>query len=209
VSYETSTDVVLESGQKIAYVASGTIDFVRPNKLFVSRQGLVADAELYFNGSTLNIHGKGINAYFSKELTGTVDDLIDEVRSETGLDAPGADFLRGDINAYLTANITGALHVGETMMGGVRVHHLAFRTKDVDWQMWVRAEGEPLPLRYIITSKWVAQGPQYILNFSDWKPGAAIDPARFEFTPPDGATKVDRIDTDALGQIAVKEEQPK
>lgn len=205
-SYEASTEVVLTDGQKISYVGAGAFEFQRPGKLYVSRQGLAANAELFFNGAQLVINGKTRNVYYSKELSGSVDDAIDVVRSEIGLDAPAADFFHGDVAAYLGANAVSARHIGETMMSGMRVHHLAFRTPDVDWQIWVRADGDPVPLVYTITSKWVAQAPAYTVRFSDWKFGAPSDAARFDFTPPEGATKVEQLDVDAIGEIAQPEE---
>lgn len=207
-SYEAHTETVLTDGQKIAYVASGAFEFQRPDKLFITRQGLVADAELFFNGSVLAINGKARNAYYTRDLTGTVEDAIDVVRSEIGLDAPAADFVRADVAGYLGANVIGSRHVGETTMDGMRVHHLAFRTAEVDWQIWIRADGDPTPLAYTITSKWVAHAPSYTVRFSDWKFGVPSDAAKFDFTPPEGATKVEQFQVDALGQIASEPEQP-
>jgi hypothetical protein len=209
VSYETETEIVSTAGQKLAFVASGSIAFERPGKLFASRQGLVANAELYFDGANLTVYGKNLNAYFTQELKGTVDDAIYIVRSDIGLEAPGADLLRGDIFDYLTANVVSGTHVGETILSGVRAHHLAFRTDDVDWQVWISADGDPVPLQYIITSKWVAQGPNYVLRLSNWNFVPTIDPARFTFVPPEGAKKVDQIDTDAIGAISSGTEENK
>jgi hypothetical protein len=209
VSYETETEIVSTAGQKLAFIASGSIEFERSGKLFASRQGLVANAELYFDGSNLSIYGKNQNAYYTQELKGTVEDAINVVRSDIGLDAPGADLLRANVLDYLIGNVTSGTHIGETMLAGVRAHHLAFRTDNVDWQVWIRADGDPVPLQYIITSKWVAQGPNYVLRLSNWNFELAIDTARFTFVPPEGAKKVEQIDTDAIGAISSGTEEGK
>ena len=36
-------------------------------------------------------------------------------------------------------------YVGVTELSGVRCHHLAFRSGDVDWQIWIEDGDKPLP----------------------------------------------------------------
>lgn len=70
-------------------------------------------------------------------------------------------------------------------------NHLAFTTEEIDWQIWIKAEGEPLPCKFIITYKKEAQSPQYTAILSNWDFSAlsANDP-QFSFTPPANAVKI-------------------
>mgnify|MGYP000225833465 CR=1 FL=1 len=67
------------------------------------RQGPLADAEIVFDGKALTLHGKRHNVFAQIESPGTIDDAIETVRADIGLDAPGADLLYADPYPGLTA----------------------------------------------------------------------------------------------------------
>jgi hypothetical protein len=73
---------------------------------------------------------------------------------------------------------------------GVECEHLAFRGHDTDWQIWIQAGSQPIPRKYVITSKTLPGSPQYTLRIKSWKTDAISDPDAFAFKPPEGATKV-------------------
>ena len=76
----------------------------------------------------------------------------------------------------------------------------------VDWQLWVRTGGEPLPMKYVITSKWVTGAPQYSARFRDWNTKPEIGADRFVFTPPEGVKKLDQLLFDGPSQVCVESE---
>jgi hypothetical protein len=49
--------------------------------------------------------------------------------------------------------------LGSGVIHGVECDHLAFRTKEVDWQIWIGQGARPYPCRYVITSKKVTGWP--------------------------------------------------
>ena len=121
-------------------------------------------------------------------------------------DAPGADLLASKPLDSSTTDITSGAHVGMTFIDGIEVHQLAFRGADVDWQLWVMAGDKPRPLRYVITTKSISGAPQYTLELRNWKITPQIDPARFVFTPPQGAKQLDpaSVTVNALGDLTIK-----
>ena len=68
--------------------------------------------------------------------------------------------------------------------------HLAFRTKEVDWQIWIAQGARPYPCRYVITSKQVTGWPQYMLDITAWKAGTEVAPDSFKLEIPSGAKKL-------------------
>jgi hypothetical protein len=52
--------------------------------------------------------------------------------------------------------------LGSGVIGGVEYDHLAFRTNEVDWQIWIAQGARPYPCRYVSTSKLVDDGPPWI-----------------------------------------------
>jgi len=87
---------------------------------------------------------------------------------------------------------------------GVECDHLAFRTQEVDWQIWIAQGDRPYPCRYVITSKKVTGWPQYTVDLRAWKTGAEVASADFSFKAPLGAKQLepgDLPDTDELPGI--------
>jgi hypothetical protein len=90
------------------------------------------------------------------------------------------------------------------VIGGVECDHLAFRTKEVDWQIWIAQGSRPYPCRYVITSNRAAQAPEYGITIRDWKSGAEVGSEDFAFKNATSAKKVDMkvlSDVDELPKI--------
>lgn len=145
-----------------------------------------------------------LNVYAQIESPGSsVEEALEELRASTGLDAPGADLLAGDPYAILTDGVTQGDVVGSAFVGGVECDHLAFRTDMVDWQIWISKGDMPLPLKYVITTKWVTGAPEYSLRLGNWKTEGA-EAAEFAFTPPADARKVERVYADVTGELSLE-----
>ena len=71
--------------------------------------------------------------------------------------------------------------------------------------MWVKAGDEPLPMKYVITSKWLTGAPQYTARFHNWNTKPEIDASQFEFKAPEGARKLDSISVNEAGQLMIEE----
>jgi len=95
-------------------------------------------------------------------------------------------------------NITNAKDLGSGVIGGTECDHFAFRTQDVDWQIWIAQGERPYPCRYVITSNHVDQGPQYSVQVRDWRTGNAVAADNFGFT---NVTNAKKIDTADLGDV--------
>jgi hypothetical protein len=202
--YDTDHEVIDLAGQKIQYSASGSIAADRAKGLRLTRKGPFADAEMIFDGKTVSLYGKELNVYATLTSPGpTFEDAAEELRAETDLDVPGADLLAADPYAALTEGATQGVVVGSAFVDGIACDHLAFRTDMVDWQIWISKGAKPLPLKYVITTKWVTGAPQYSLRLTNWKPGA-VDTAQFTFTPPAGAREVEHVYADVAGDISLE-----
>jgi hypothetical protein len=189
--FDSTLEVVTKDGQKLGLASSGAVTLVRPDKLRATRTGGFADVEMVYDGTTLSILGKNLNAYAQIPVAGTVDQLIDTLRDTYQRPLPAADLLASNINDALTPLFTDVKDLGSGVIGGVECDHLAFRTADVDLQIWIAQGDAPHPCRYVVTSGKVAGSPQYTVDVSNWKAGSDVAAADFAFAPPAGATKVE------------------
>ena len=198
---DIDNEIVDLEGQKLQLSSAAAITIQRPGKLHIHRQGAYADVEILFNGDALTLYGKGKNVYMQVKSPGNIDHAIRTVESETGLDAPGADLLLENAYANLIEGVTSGAHLGTAYVHGIECHYLIFRAPKVDWQLWVQTGKTPLPMKYIITTKWVTGAPQYSVRFRDWNVKPKITANQFTFTAPAGAKKIDEIPVNEVGEL--------
>ena len=195
---ENTIDSVTGSGQKLQSSAHVDIAIQRPDRFRVTRKADIVDQAFYFDGRTLTLYGKQVNYYANMRVSKTVDidTALDLAREEVGVIVPASDLVYQDAYRELMEDVESGMVVGSSTVGGVEVHHLAFRGSEVDWQIWVEKGDRPLPRKYLITSKWIAGAPQFTAVFSDWDFDPRLSELLFTFTPPAGASKIEFVKMD-------------
>ena len=168
VSYDATLEIVTAEMMKVGLASSGSLSVSRPDKFRVTRTGGIADVEMVFDGKTLSAYGKRLNVFGKLPLVGKLDDVIAMLRDEFGLELPAADLLSSAPYEVMMENVIDARALGEGMIRGQMCDHLAFRTSDVDWQIWVAQGEKPFPCRFTITSKMTALAQSSSIEFSCW-----------------------------------------
>jgi hypothetical protein len=196
--YDANLEIVTPDHQKLMLANSGAVNLSRPDKIRSKRDGGFSNVEMTFDGKTLTVLHRDANVYAQADVPGTLDDLVDELRDKFHKPVPGADLLLSNIYDQLMPNVTDTKDLGSGVIGDKECDHFAFRTQDVDWQIWIAQGDRPYPCRYTITSKRVDQGPQYSVQVRDWKTGSAVAADNFGFT---NATKAKKIDAMELGDV--------
>lgn len=139
------------------------------------------------------------NAYPQVPVGGGIGAALDEMRVVVGTEVTGgADLFFESPYGGLMTEVTDGEVIGQTMVGDVLTNHLYIRARDVDWQIWISAEGDPVPLRYVITSKWVAGGPQVEVRLSNVDTSVVPAAGGFLFAPAATAREVTGDDSDSL-----------
>ena len=210
-AFSVNTDIDFEfvtgNGQKLQLSSFATAVLKRPGKFHIQRKGMIADAEFIFDGKTLTLYGKNLNVYAQIEVPGTIDDAIRAYELETGIPAPGADLLFADPFAILSSGVENSAYLGIAHVNGVECHHLAFREAKVDWQLWVKKGNAPLPIKYVITSKWHTAAPQYEVRLRDWNTKPRIKTGQFDFSAPKGARRLETIPVNEMGELTIEEDK--
>jgi hypothetical protein len=191
ISFDSDIEVLTADLQKIQFTSSGQVLLNRPDKLRVTRIGGYTDVELVYDGKTVTLLGKHLNAFAQADSPGSVDQVIDRIRDESNISMPGADLLLSRVYDELTTDVLDAKHIGQGVIDGVECEHLAFRGPEIDWQLWVETGVRPIPRKYVITSKNVTGAPQYTLRIKEWKTDAPASADAFVFKAPAEAKKVE------------------
>ncbi|MGY5811773.1 DUF2092 domain-containing protein [Rhizobium sp. LEGMi198b] len=198
--YQSALEAVTPDFEKLQFVSSGTASLTRPDKLRITRTGGFADVDVSFDGSTLTVHGKNLDAYAKIDAKGSVDELLERLVG-AGVEAPGADLLSTNVYDLMMSDVTVAKHISSAFVDGVECEYLTFRTPEIDWQIWIQTGAQPIPRRYVITSKHVGQAPQYTLEISDFKSGADVAKVSYNIDIPTSAKKVDLSELQSLDEL--------
>ena len=199
LDYDTNLEIVSTQQEKVGLASSGTLTLNRPEKLHATRAGGFANVEMVFDGKTLTLLGK--NAYAQVEAPGTIDQLVDVLRDKYHRPVPAADLLMSDPYKELMPLVTDVKDLGSGVIHGLECDHLAFRTKEVDWQIWIAQGARPYPCRYVITSKKVTGWPQYTLDITAWKAGTEVASDGFKLEIPADAKKLTADQVSDLNEI--------
>jgi hypothetical protein len=195
VQTEGTDEVVLKNGSKVQVVTESRATIERPSALRSEPIGAgggptAGGMTAWYDGKNLTVYCKPTNTYGQVAAPGTLDAMFDLARKKYGLEAPAVDLLFADPFKVLTEDAYAGQYLGIENIDGVPAHHLAYQEKDVDWQIWVKDGPQPVPLRYVITTKTMAAQPQFTVRLTHWNTNAALTPQTFAATIPPGATRV-------------------
>jgi hypothetical protein len=189
--YDSTLEVVTKEDQKLGLASSGSVTLNRPDKIHATRTGGFVDVDMRFDGNTLTLLGNNLNLYTQAEVPGTLDNLVDQLREKYKMPLPAADLLLSNPYDELMLDVVDTKDLGSGVIAGVECDHLAFRKKEVDWQIWIAQGDRPYPCRYVITTRLVAGGPQYTIQVRDWKTGDDVTGGDFGFKNITNAEKID------------------
>ena len=191
VSIRSGYDVVQETGQKIEFGEKRRVTLSRPGGLRIEAEQSDGDRRvIVFDGRTISVGDPDQKVYAQIEKTGSVDDAVRHLVQHLQVRVPLALFLVTSLPTDLERRIEALAYVEEDRLTDAPTDHLAGRTADVDFQIWIARDGEPLPRRIVITYKHEEAQPQFWALFSDWKLSPGVSAAQFAFAAPEGAERI-------------------
>jgi len=146
VTSTEARDEVNKSGPVKHLTLQRELTIRRPNRLYTKVSG-DRSTEAWYDGVgiTLALHDEKI--FGQGRTPETLDKTLDAIYERYGIRTPVADYLyTSPAKALLTDKTTGGWVARETQ-DGKPVDHLAFKDTGVAWEVWIPAEGDPLPLK--------------------------------------------------------------
>jgi hypothetical protein len=189
---------VTTEGQKIQFLSTSRLAVRRPDRLRNEHVGAATDTVMRYDGRQISIFGKRTGYYTTAAVPDKLDDTLDFVRERFNIDAPAADLILTDPYTALMRDVRTGRYVGLEPINGTMCHHLAFKGKDVDFQLWIQEGDKPLPIRYVITSKDVQAQPEFTAMFTNWEPSVVLTDEQFDFHAPAGAQRVEFLVPNAV-----------
>ena len=192
VSFKTSKDEVLDSGQKIMVDGTSELTVQTPDRFHYSTKIDEAhrDLQFFYDGKTFTIYGNTNKFYATVPAPATIHELLDVAKDRYDIDLPFRDLFSWGTDKADVAAIRSAIYIGPIKIDGVPYDHYAFRNVDVDWQIWIQQGKKPLPGKLVITTMDEAEHPQYVSNMR-WNLSPKINNKAFTFVPPKDSHKID------------------
>ena len=185
----TSTDDVLNDGEKIQYNQVVDLEAVKPNRLSVTVTGDDMHRLFLYDGTSFTMYGKLLNYYSTIPAPPTIKDTADLLEAKYGLQLPLIDLFRWGTPDAAGGQITSAYDVGEETVENATCEHYAFRQAGLDWQIWIQKGESPLPLRLVMTTTSDEARPQHEALLT-WDLSPTFEPTTFQFDPPANAQKI-------------------
>ncbi|WP_081488995.1 DUF2092 domain-containing protein [Cupriavidus basilensis] len=148
----TTTDQILDNGQKVQFEGSVDYRVRRPNALRADIHSDRVQRSFYFDGKTLTQYAPRMHFYGIVNAPPTIAELFGVLSEKYGVDLPLTDLFYWGTNQERVDEVKSAAYIGPAYVGGIDCDHYAFRQQDVDWQVWIQRGQKPLRNRY--RSSW-------------------------------------------------------
>ena len=157
----------------------------RPDRLYFTTTG-EARREGWYDGVGLTVAEHAQKVFAQSRMPETLDKTIDAIHERYGVILPLADLLYADpAKAILTDSTTGGW-VGREELDGRKADHVAFKVESVAWEMWVPADGPPLPLKLVAEFATQKRPRKVEVTFQNWNLAPTIAADQFNpKVPPD------------------------
>ncbi len=150
---DETTDEIDDDGQKLQFSDRRHVIVSRPNRLVAESSGDTANRKFCYDGKTVTLYDKTHHTYGTEKAADTIDATLDQIHEQFGYTPPLSDVLFADPYRVLTEKVESGTYVGRNSVGDTKCHHLAFRQKGIDWQIWIAEGDKPLPRKLVITYK--------------------------------------------------------
>lgn len=189
---EQEYDALQGNGQKIEFGSVHKLTVVRPDKVrsdIVSRDG--SKKLFIFDGKDIYYSDIDDNVYASAPRPGDINQAIDYFTEQLQMPLPLGQLISSDTYEWVKKEIYAGGFVDQSTINGVLCDHLAFRTKNIDFQVWIAAEGDPLQMRLVIDYKNAPGEPQFRAMFRDWNFKPELSDSLFVFKPGENMRKIE------------------
>jgi hypothetical protein len=181
-----------ESGQTLHFDMIQRLAVSKPDRLFWETRNDDASIDLgWYSDGHFVMFKQPDDIYGQIEVPTTIPEMIDVVTNDYGIIVPFSDLLASGDRSVFLEDLQDSDYVGLAWVEGGWSHHVALRNELVDFELWIQAEGDPIPLRLAITWKLEEGLPGNVARFREWDFSPAFDESRFQFEAPSGAEQIE------------------
>jgi len=190
-SLRIAYDVVQDDGQKIEFGETRELAVQRPDRIRIVATSSDGDHNsMLFDGKLITISDDAAKVYAQAPQPGDIDATVVHFVRDLQMRLPLAPLLMARSADELQRRVRSIDYVEHTDILGEPAHHIAARTANVDFQVWIADGKQPLPLRIVMNYPTAEGQPQFRADFSDWDLSPRFGKKAFKFEPADDAKRI-------------------
>lgn len=193
VTAEILEESVYGDAHKLLFGGVLKLGIRRPAQFFATYDADFENRRMYLNDGTFTVFDEDVNVFAQTSAPGPLHDVFTRLHDEYGISSPGGELFSGNAYELLVETASKVAYVGVSNVNGKACHHIAGVLENMDWQLWVRKQGDPQLCRYVVTDRDVPLAPQFSLTFEKWQADADISNQQFEFQAPAGAEAINFV----------------
>ena len=183
-------DARLGEGLMVSNATEVKIFIDRPGSLRISSFDGKEHKDLFFHDGTLTVFNKEKGYYAQAAIPEDIDAALEFALEELDIDAPLMDLIQSDVSVQLIGSQDPVLYLTDkARIAGKDCHHIAIRGPETDVQLWVEEGDQPLPRKFVMTSKWEGGSPRVIANLK-WDTDPDFKQDVFKFEAPEGSMNI-------------------
>jgi hypothetical protein len=151
-----------------------------------------AGPDIVCDGKRLLIHAKRLKQYTEDEAPEELS-AFGRVIPRFGHPLTGMLFqnlLTDDPYETLMDGVTRCAYAGKDKLNGTEAHHLTFEQPNLNWELWIAAEGKPVVLKALSTRTGEGGKMTTVETYRNWKLDAPAGRDTFAIHAPEGSKKV-------------------
>lgn len=191
VKADVTHEEILISGKKLQLSRTVEVMLRRPDRVRAEVLDDRGTRRVYYDGTTLSLHHLDESTYSIVDAPDAIDEMIDTLQDQYGLDVPLADLLVSDIDQNFRDNAESGRYMGLHYHQGVKHHHLLLSNQNVDYQVWIEDSARPVPKKIVITYVNEPGQPQFTAVLSGWDFAPRLPDLVFDFAPPIDADEIE------------------
>ncbi len=193
---ELEFDELLPGGPMVRLAGAIDVAVDRPGHLFLFYRGDWSRRVVWFQDGRLTLFDPTASLYTRVSGPKDIDGMMDKLEQDHGVIFPLGELAEADPELTIARDVDLTHYVGIHDVEGIPCHHVLLQRSDLDIQVFVQVEGEPLLRKLVLVYPDRPGSPQYTAWITEWSfepPPAEIfeeklpdDVAAVEFLPLDG-----------------------
>lgn len=189
ISADTTTDVVVDNGQKLKFEGKTDYKVRRPNGFLITVSDDRRVRQFDYDGKSLTVFSPRMGFYATVAAPSTIRQTLQDAYDKFDIEVPLEDLFRWGLPEDHRNDLDSGFVVGYARINGMDADQYAFREGAVDWQIWIQRGPKPVPLKAVITTTDDPAMPEFTAELH-WKTDARFSDATFAFKPPAGARPI-------------------
>ena len=161
-----------------------------PDKLLVDIKGDEGHRTFWYSGSRFGYYSWDKNQYAAVDMTGNIIDVVDSISRAYGVEFPGADVFYPTFDEDAVATCSILSYLGQTIADGRDCFHIAARTPEMNWELWISNDLYFLPVKLLIRYTAQEDSPAFEFHYGGYDLNPGLPDEIFDFTVPPSARQI-------------------